>query len=238
MSRLAVSDLHRTSSTAHGRVVDRLGEAIVTERFPAGTLLPRDEELLEEFGVSRTVLREALKTLAAKGMISARARVGTMVRPRRDWNMFDGQVLRWHLDGPETQTLYRQIFEMRLAFEPFAAALAAGKADADLLAEMRTALDEMEAADDAAGFSQADLKLHFAIMDATGNAFYRSVGALIEAALGVALRLSSPADDRATQIASVRSHAAIVDAIEAGDAEAAAQAMTVVIDDGRRRILG
>ena len=239
MTPLMGSEVHRRgASTAHGRVVDRLGQAIVSDRFPPGALLPRDEEMLEEFAVSRTVLREALKTLAAKGMIVARARVGTTVRPRRDWNLFDAQVLRWHIDGPEPDALYRQIFEMRLAFEPFAAGLAAAKATPPQIAEMRAALADMAAAGDAAAYTQADLRLHLAVMDATGNAFFRSVGALIEAALSAALRLSSPADRPETQRASVRDHGTIVDAVAGGDAAAASRAMTRVIDEGRRRILG
>ncbi|MEO7221708.1 MAG: GntR family transcriptional regulator, partial [Devosia sp.] len=75
------------------RVVDDLGLAIVSGQRAEGSLLPGDFELLERFGVSRTVLREALKTLAAKGMVQARARVGTRVRPRSSWNLFDPDVL-------------------------------------------------------------------------------------------------------------------------------------------------
>ena len=81
------------------RVVDHLGEAIVSGRLPQGTLLPGDQELLAEYGVSRTVLREALRTLSAKGMLQARARVGTRVQPRSAWTLFDPDVLRWHRDA-------------------------------------------------------------------------------------------------------------------------------------------
>ncbi|RYY33816.1 MAG: FadR family transcriptional regulator, partial [Sphingomonadales bacterium] len=82
------------SHTAH--VVRELGLGIVAGRHPEGSILPGDAELMDRFGVSRTVLREALKTLAGKGLIQAKARIGTRVRPRTEWNLFDPDVLIWH----------------------------------------------------------------------------------------------------------------------------------------------
>ncbi|MGZ9811451.1 FadR/GntR family transcriptional regulator [Pseudoroseicyclus sp. H15] len=221
---------------SHGQVVEGVGRDIVAGRFPAGAHLPRDEELAEEYGVSRTVLREAMKTLAAKGMIEARARVGTTVRPKPNWNMFDAQVLRWHLNGPRSDDFFRSLFEMRLSFEPFAAGLAAERATPEEIARMRRPVEAMYAAEDAQAFAIADLQLHLAVLEATGNAFFHSVGALIEAALLTALRLSSPAANVERRDDSARRHRQIVDAIEARDKEAATEAMRDVISVGWERI--
>lgn len=109
----------------HSQVLWQLGVAIVAGDYPEGTILPSDTELLQHFEVSRTVLREALKTLAAKGMIEARARIGTRVLPRRRWNLFDADVLAWHFEtGPDVEFL-RSLSEIRIGIELESAALAA-----------------------------------------------------------------------------------------------------------------
>ena len=109
----------------HSDVLWELGLAIVSGRYAEGEILPSDSELLDRFGVSRTVLREALKTLAAKGLIEARARIGTRVLPRNRWNLFDGDVLAWFFElGPEVSFL-RSLAEVRIGIEIEAAALAA-----------------------------------------------------------------------------------------------------------------
>ena len=77
-------------------VVDQLGRSIVAGEYPAETMIPLDPDLCEMFGVSRTVVREAKKTLIAKGLIQSKAKVGTHVRPAVEWNLFDEDVLRWH----------------------------------------------------------------------------------------------------------------------------------------------
>ncbi|MBV0912185.1 FadR/GntR family transcriptional regulator [Anianabacter salinae] len=228
----------RESSGNHGRVVEGIGRAIVAGDPPSGELLPRDEELVEVFGVSRTVLREAMKTLAAKGMIVAKARVGTRVRPRHEWNMFDSQVLRWHLDGEPSDSFYEQLFEMRLAFEPHAAGLAARNATDRDIARMGTCVDAMRRAEDETAFSLADLEFHRAVFDAAGNAFFYSVVSLVGAALLSLLRRSSPDPNPDQQIKICDNHQLIVDAIAARDTAAAQDAMRAVIKVGWRRVFG
>ncbi|MDF0603734.1 FadR/GntR family transcriptional regulator [Psychromarinibacter sp. C21-152] len=226
------------SRSNHGRVVEGIGRALVAGNPPAGELLPRDEELIELFGVSRTVMREAMKTLAAKGMVVAKARVGTRVRPRREWNMFDVQVLRWHLDVEPSDAFYRQLFEMRLAFEPFAARLAAQKATQAEMELISECVESMRNAEDQTEFSIADLEFHRAVFDAAGNAFFHSVVSLVEAALLSLLRRSSP-EPRPEQLRSICDrHQQIADAISARDAPAAHDAMIAVIEVGWSRVFG
>ncbi|MGS4947226.1 FadR/GntR family transcriptional regulator [Meridianimarinicoccus sp. RP-17] len=228
----------RPSGGNHARVVEGLGRAIVAGEQPPGALLPRDDELVEIFGVSRTVLREAMKTLAAKGMVVAKARVGTRVRPSNEWNMFDAQVLQWHLDGEPSDSFFRQLFEMRLAFEPFAAGLAAEKASAEDIDRLSRCVEAMRAAQDPAAFSVADMDFHRAVFDAAGNAFFHSVVSLVGAALLSLLRRSSPEPHPEQQSAICDGHQRIADAIAAHDPAAARDAMVAVIEVGWARIFG
>ncbi|WP_246849580.1 FadR/GntR family transcriptional regulator [Rubellimicrobium arenae] len=237
-----MSDLLRGALNAgvtrnsHAQVVDGLGAAIIQGRHAEGSVLPRDDDLAQRFGVSRTVLREAMKTLTAKGLLVARSRVGTKVRPRDDWNMFDADVLRWHMEGGTGRAFFDDLSEMRLAIEPFAAGLAATRADADAIAAMRRTLDLMAEAPDRRSFAAADFMLHRQVAKASGNLFMNSVSALIEAALLSSFWLSSPAENPIVQSEVTADHARIVEAIAARDVPAAEAAMRQVIVVGRDRI--
>lgn len=225
----------RRAHSNHGEVARTIGLGIVAGRYPAGAKLPGDAELMERFGVSRPVLRESVKTLVAKGLLTTRAKVGTVVRDRAAWSMFDPDVVAWHLEVGVDGRFLRDLADIRLAVEPQAAALAAGRrTDADL-ASMRAAVARMgREAPDSAGFVDADLALHLGVANASGNPFMRSIGAVIEAALRASLLLSAPVDV-AEREAAIRTHARIVDAIENRDAQAAAEAMAAVIHNGLRR---
>ena len=227
----------RMAGNSHAQVVDAIGGGIVRGEHAEGAALPRDEELEARFGVSRTVLREAVKTLTAKGMLVARARVGTKVRPRPDWNMFDADVLRWHMEGGAGHAFLADLSEMRLGVEPFAARLAAERANADAVEALRLIVVRMAAAPDRHAFAAADIDLHRAVIQASGNAFMHSVGALIEAALLSSFWISSPAEDPAVQAEVTREHGLIVAAIAARDGPGAAAAMAHVIVVGRDRIV-
>ncbi|SEM58529.1 DNA-binding transcriptional regulator, FadR family [Loktanella fryxellensis] len=221
---------------SHGQVVEGIGRAIVTGRYPPDTVLPRDEELAAQFNVSRTVLREAMKTLAAKGMVVARTRVGTKVRARHDWNLFDAELLVWHLDARAGMGFLDQLYEMRLIMEPAGAAMAASRATAQEIATLHAHIEAMVVASDDKAFAMADLALHRSIIKASGNLFMHSVATLIEAALLTSFRLSSPASEPAIQSDVSAAHNRIVVAIEGRDPEAAAQAMREVILYGQQRI--
>ncbi|WP_421697834.1 FadR/GntR family transcriptional regulator [Ancylobacter sp.] len=225
----------RRSHSNHAEVARTIGIDIIAGRYGEGAKLPGDAELTLLFGVSRPVLRESVKTLVAKGLLSTKARVGTVVRERAAWNMFDADVLAWHLDAGIDKRFLRDLSEIRLAVEPRAAALAAERRSAEQLAVMRRAVAQMKDEPGASeGFAEADLTLHVEVATASGNPFMRSVGAVIEAALRASFVLSAPADAREHDIA-VAAHERIVEAIADADAEAAAAAMTNVIFNGLRR---
>ncbi len=223
--------------TSHAQVVDQLGKAIVSGEFPVGSILPGDPELALRFRVSRTVLREAMKTLAAKGMIVPRARIGTRVTPRKEWNLFDSDILTWHFAcGVDEDFLYH-LSEVRLAFETHAAALAARNAsDAEIAGMMRLAVAMGEASHTPESLAVADLKFHLSVIEASGNPFLRTVGGLIEAALVGVFKLSSPTAEKGGIDEVARNHIRIVEAIGKRDEAAARLAMEHVIKVGRARI--
>jgi len=234
MSRLVVIPTQRAHSN-HAEVARSIGVDIIAGRYPEGARLPGDAELIAMFGVSRPVLRESVKTLVAKGLLSTKARVGTVVRERGAWNMFDADVLAWHLDAGIDRRFLGDLAEIRLAVEPRAAALAAGRRSEADVAELQQCMQRMQREpSDSAGFADADLALHIAVAKASGNLFMRSIGSAIEAALRASFLLSAPIEttDRETVL---RWHQRIVDAIAAGDAEAASAAMIEVIHNGMRR---
>lgn len=219
----------------HAEVARSLGIDIIAGRYAEGARIPGDAELMATFGVSRTVLRESVKTLVAKGLLTTKAGVGTVVRSRSAWNMFDVDVLAWHLDVGIDKRFLSDLAEIRLAVEPQAAALAAARrTDADIV-ELRRSMDMMRnEAPDSTGFADGDLALHIAVANASGNPFMRSIGAVIEAALRASFLRSAPVEpeDHATVLLW---HQRIVDAIVEQDADAATAAMTAVIHNGRAR---
>ena len=233
-SRLVVIPTRRAHSN-HEQVARSIGIDIIAGRYAEGARLPGDAELTASFGVSRPVLRESVKTLVAKGLLTTKARVGTVVRERGAWNMFDADVLAWHLDVGIDRRFLSDLAEIRLAIEPRAAALAATRrSDADM-AELRRAFEMMQRApSDSDTFTDGDLALHIAVANASGNPFMRSVDAVISAALRASFLLSAPVDpdDRSTVL---DWHRRIVDAIAEGNSQAAAEAMTAVIFNGMRR---
>ncbi|MBU1305984.1 MAG: FadR family transcriptional regulator [Alphaproteobacteria bacterium] len=219
----------------HSQVLWHLGVAIVRGDYAEGSILPSDSELLQRFAVSRTVLREALKTLAAKGMIEARARIGTRVLPHARWNLFDADVLAWHFEtGPDVAFL-RSLSEIRIGIELESAALAATRRSdlqAEALIECARRMGEASNAED---FARTDLEFHRTVAEASGNPFMASISTLVELALTAAFTISSPVRDPAAMEATVAAHSRIAQAIMAGDTDEARDAMKAVITTGFAR---
>jgi DNA-binding FadR family transcriptional regulator len=218
--------------SAHALVTRSLGIDILTGRLAPGAALPNEDELLRRFRISRTALREALKTLAAKGMIQSKTRVGTTVLPASHWNMFDPDLMAWRLEAGVDVGFMRNLFEIRFAIEPAAAALAAQRRSEADLAILGGILGEMTRSADLETFVAVDLAFHKAILAASANPLMQSIGSVIEAALVAAFRRSAPTDDPKRLVRSVAEHRAIYDAIAKGDRAGAQAAMTAVIKIG------
>jgi DNA-binding FadR family transcriptional regulator len=234
MTSLIIIPIGRAHSN-HAEVARSIGVDIIAGRYAEGARLPGDAELTAMFKVSRPVLRESVKTLVAKGLLSTKARVGTVVRERGAWNMFDADVLAWHLDAGIDSRFLGDLAEIRLAVEPRAAALAATRRSEADVAELQRSMDRMgREPSDSIAFAEADLALHIAVAKASGNLFMRSIGHVIEAALRASFLRSAPIErhDRDTVLSS---HQRIVDGIAGADPEAAAAAMIEVIHNGLQR---
>lgn len=188
---------------------------------------------MERFRVSRTVLREVMKTLAAKGFVSPKTRVGTRVRDAVYWSYFDSDVLAWRLRLGLDDGFIQALTEVRRALEPAAAALAARRRRPEDIQLLRECLSQIRRKDHTGqSFSAANLDFHLAICSASGNPIIRSVAGVIEAALTASFSRSSPVDGPAGRRSCIDGHAAIVEAIAAGDEQRAAEGIRKVIDIG------
>jgi DNA-binding FadR family transcriptional regulator len=209
----------------HGQLVQQLGQMIVSGDLGADRpLVP--EEIGQRFEVSRTVVRESLRVLEAKGLVSARSNVGTRVRPVSDWNLLDPDIIEWRAYGPQRDDQRRELFELRWTIEPLAARLAAGHGREDVqqrLADMAEIMGHALAQGDSLTFSRADTEFHALLLQLAGNRMLDHLSGIVSSALQVS---GGPATgcDRPTE-ASVAHHARIVEALGAGDAPAAEAAM-------------
>ena len=153
-------------------VVDILGQRIAAGSYAEGETLPIEQELADSLDVGRNALREAVKVLSGKGLISTAPRAGTRIRPRQEWNLLDPDVLRWHAD-PDTATrgFMLDLIEMRRIVEPKAAELAAVRGTREDVANILSAYEDM-AADEADQEQRiaADIAFHSAILKASHNA--------------------------------------------------------------------
>ena len=205
------------------KVAGTIGRRIVSGRYLPGDTLPTEPRIQEEFGVSRTAVREAIRLLSAKGLTSSRPKIGTRVRPTVDWNMLDPEVLRWQVDQNPTEQFIHDLFEMREIIEPAASSRAAERATEDQLATLAKAMEGIQ--NEARGSPEqikADIGFHMEILDASRNPMLRSVGAMIQSALSITFSLSwrtAMRDDAVIQ------HRAVYDSIRQRNSDEAFMAM-------------
>jgi DNA-binding FadR family transcriptional regulator len=220
----------------HSLTVGRIAEWIVRERFKAGTALPVEQNLCDELGVSRSVVREAVKTLSAKGMVEVAPKLGSRVLPEAMWNMFDPQVLRWRLNFRQAGAVAEDLIELRVLFEPPAASFAATRANYDEKRAIRFAYERMVAAEGQPNeFSRADIEFHTLVLKAGHNSFLSRLAPLVEILITTTLDLYSEGGWDAEHIerASIPLHGALADAIVGGDAPGADNASRLIIERAR-----
>ncbi len=205
------------------RVTREIGLRILNGTYRPGDTIPSELDFCVELGVSRTALREAIKFLFSKGLVTPRVKVGTIVNPRRQWNFFDPTVLEWLLEVGDIGPFLVKLWALRKTMEPAAAALAAENATFDDFEALHRALEAMEAgADDPDAWVAADLRFHQAIYAATGNEFFWPVGRLLAPAFAAGLRVTVSAQH---QQQCLPEHRAVHDAILARDPARAHQAV-------------
>ncbi|WP_375250938.1 FadR/GntR family transcriptional regulator [Sphingomonas sp.] len=213
---------------AHISLARDIGVAIVTGHYAVGSVLPGEIELAERSGVSRSVIRESLRILSAKGLVESRPKAGTRIRERQAWNLLDPELLRWMFEGAPPVSFVRSLFQLRLIVEPAAAELAAVGRTPAQLARIGHALEEMSVHGLASEAGRAaDQTFHAVILEATGNELLVSLSASIAAAV----RWTTYFKYRASRIPRdpLPEHQALFNAIARGDAEAARDATMILV---------
>ena len=232
-------DLKLKRRSAHDLAVESLGRRIVSGEYPAGALLPPSDDLARQLGLSRPTLREALQTLAAKGLVVARAKVGTRVRDQSAWNMFDADILGWRQATGLAEASLAALYEIRQSLEPAAAAFAAERRSEEDVARLQALGEKLRLDSGAvADFVAADVAFHRLVLDMSANPFMRSIGALIGSALSASFTLSAPTEGEAESAEVQRQHLDVVEAIRCRDPQRASDAMTKVIAKGWVRYSG
>jgi DNA-binding FadR family transcriptional regulator len=207
---------------------ETLGRRIVSGDLAPGTTLPNLERLAEQFSMSRLSIREAIKLLAGKGLVSSAPRRGTVVRPRHEWSRLDPDVLIWQIGAVPNAAFVRNLFELRRMVEPEAAALAAARAGGAALAEIEAAFAQMEAAEARAPESiKGDVAFHLSILRATGNEFIAALAPAIETSLMLTFTVQRDAWPDPENF--LPSHGLILDAIKRGDGTAARAAVHALL---------
>jgi GntR family galactonate operon transcriptional repressor len=212
-----------------------IAQDIFADRYPVGSALPRENDLCQDYGVSRTVIRESLKVLESKGMVRGKPRIGTTVCDRDEWNILDADVLEWM--GPQIGDfdLLGCILEARRTVEPAAAELAAQRASTQEIADLERAWTDMrDNRDDPERFTEADVRFHSVLLNASHNQVFRRLSSAIHAALQHALHASNIAvDDREDAIAI---HGELVEALRLRDKVRARDCSNRMLDLAARDI--
>jgi DNA-binding FadR family transcriptional regulator len=220
----------------HGTVVHEIGVRIIRGDLPPGEPLPNEEELGANLAVSRTVLREAIKVLAAKRLVESRPKTGTRVLERSDWNLLDPDVLAWQFEAGLSPGFLRDTLELRGLIEPGAARLAALRATDEEIEQLAEACAQM--ADAAAGdldtWLEPDLRFHALLLQASHNELLEHMSVLIGSVLRLLFTFSSRPPQ--TFVRATPLHAAIVDAIDTRDPDAAELAVLRLLEDTERNV--
>lgn len=218
-----------TGRRLHGAIAHKLGIAILSGEFAPGDTLSGEVAFSEALDVSRSAYREAVRVLAAKGLVESRPKAGTRVLPRSRWNLLDPEVLAWAFAGEPDMAFIRSLFELRGIIEPAAAALAAERRTRDDLKAIKDALVGMSRhtlATDAG--RAADRDFHDAILRATRNAPLM----VLSASIGSAVTWTTQFKQRARDLPRnpIPDHRRVLDAIAASDPAAASDAMRLLVD--------
>lgn len=216
----------------HDTVAIALGTEIANGRYAEGALLPTEIEGVARFGVSRTTYREAIRTLASKGLVTSRAKTGTRVNPRRQWAILDPEVIAWMFATKPDLRIVRSLFELRMIIEPAASAIAAERRTADQLLALGRAFSAMEENGYRSAAGQvADGQFHALILEATSNDFL--IGLTDSIATAVRWTTILKASASKTPLNPIPLHLDLYRAIADRDPERARLAATTLLEIAR-----
>lgn len=223
-----INNFHKTS-------LDLLGQAILAGRYGVGTSLPPEPILCEELGVSRTVVREAIKSLVAKGLLSTGPKVGTRVLPSAHWNWFDPDVVAWQARCGLTPEFLKDLQELRRVVEPAAVRLAAERATLEDIAYMEAAFAGMKRAVLEGGdYVTHDLRFHEGMLQASHNRMLVQMSKALNALLRTSFEISTRIQDSSKN--SLPLHRAVLDAVIARNPAKAERSAMVLIEGARQDI--
>jgi DNA-binding FadR family transcriptional regulator len=219
----------------HGNTVDHLGEAIVAGRYVAGASIPPEPILGEQLGVSRTVIREAVKSLIAKGLVTTGPKVGTRVLPEEHWNWFDPDVIAWQAKAGLTPEFLRDLMDLRRVVEPAAVRLAAQRATQEDIAAIEAAFAGMtRAVKEGGDYVTYDLRFHQGLLRACRNRMLIHMSKALSALLRTSFELST--SKKGGPASSLGLHRAVLDAVIARNPAKAEKAILVLIDGAHQDI--
>lgn len=232
--------LHHQQNTADANGDQKLGERIAMAigiditggGISEGALLPTEQDAVRKYNVSRATYREAIRTLASKGLVASRPKTGTRVNARRSWAILDPEVIRWMFSNEPTAALVQALFELRTVIEPQAAAMAAERRSAEQLLVLGRALDRMATHGYRSAEGQAaDGEFHSAILEATGNDFLIGMEQSIATAVQLTTKLKAAASE--TPRDPIPLHLDVYSAIADRDAERARLAALTLLEIAR-----
>jgi DNA-binding FadR family transcriptional regulator len=213
----------------HSLIARGIGERILGGEFAPGTLLPNEAEWGRIYNASRTAVREAIKSLAAKGLIASRPKIGSRVEPKMRWNLLDRDVLAWHRSATDRKAFLLSTQEFRRIVEPGIAELAAKKRTTKQIDQLVAALDDMRDAKSHTEMVEADVQFHEVLLASTNNDLLVPFNVLIDETLANLFDFTTQRNPRYRQ--AIKLHEAIARAVIAGDAINARKAMLALLDD-------
>jgi DNA-binding FadR family transcriptional regulator len=211
------------------QIARNIGERILGGEFSPGSLLPNEADWGKVYGASRTAVREAIKTLSAKGLIASRPKVGSRVEPKLRWNLLDRDVLAWHRAATDRKAFLKSTQEFRRIVEPGIAELAARKRTIPQIDMIVSAVEAMRDAKTHKDMVEADVQFHEVLLAAANNDLLVPLNILIDETLSNLFDFTTQRNPKFKQ--AIKLHEAIARAVIAGDASAARKAMLVLLDD-------
>jgi DNA-binding FadR family transcriptional regulator len=215
--------------------VHDLVTAIVAGQVQPGEVLPPEGVLSQNFGVSRTVIRESVKRVEEKGLVTVAQGRGTTVNPASAWNVLDPVVLSALVENDASLGVLDELAVVRGSLEGSMASAAAERRDADRTSELQARFDHMAATiDDFEAYSQADVDFHFTVMEQSENRLAANITQILFTRARESARFTGTPSPEALRL-TLEEHRAVLEAIERGDSAAAARAMEHHIAEAWRR---